>query len=397
MKKVNISILLLLFTVYTVYSQSNFEEGFIVTNKNDTLVGLIDFRTDYENSLKCDFKLNELDSTKSFYPGDIASFCYLQPGKRYESKNVVINNKPQTYFLEYLVQGMISLYYLGQENGYYIFEKEDGTMISLTKKPDELILNKYKEDNIYKGKLGYVFKDYFALAQQSVDAAFDRKTMIGFTKLYHEKMCKPGDNCIVFESDYRKKYVEHAVTLFSGIEYNVLNLRAEYFSNLYSSSPIIGAEVEFSDPRFSRAMGLVLSVNVSKMAGACDYGTENKYYYNYNYSALKSTFNVGAKYKYVNGPFQPYLEVDFSQRFLMNMKSTFRKDQFYYAGQISSTYRENEILPETFIYGLSGGAGFDIPVKENKYIAVKLMYERDIKYKTYNKYTNVQLRIGYKF
>jgi len=397
MKRITLSILFCFSSIIAIIAQSNYKKGFLVTNENDTLIGLIDFRTDYENSLKCDFKLNELDSTKTFYPGDIASFWFLDQGKRYESKTVVIDNKSQTYFLEYLVQGIINLYYLDQDNGYYFFEKEDGSLVSLTKKPDEIIQSTIKEDNVYKGKLGYVFKDYFPLAQQTVNATFDRKSMIEFTEKYHEKMCESGEKCIIFENDYKKKYTEYAFTLFSGIEYNVLNLRAENFSNLYSMSPIIGAEVEFSDPRFSTALSLVLSFNLSKISGACDYGVGDTYYYCYDYSALKSTYNVGVKYKIIKSPFQPYIEVDFSQRYLMQMKSTFRKDLFYYAGQISSNYRENEILPETIIYGLSGGVGLDIPIKENKYIAVKLMYERDIKYETLNKYTNVQLRIGYKF
>jgi len=397
MKRITLSILFCLISIVTINAQSNYKKGFLVTNDNDTLIGLIDFRTDTENSLKCDFKINELDSTKTFYPGDIASFWFLDQGKRYESKNVILNNKPQVFFLEYLVQGIINLYYLGQDNGYYFFEKEDGSMVSMTKKPDEIIQSTIKEDNVYKGKLGYVFKDYFPLAQQTVNATFDRKSMIEFTEKYHEKMCESGESCIIFENDYKKKYTEYTFTLFSGFEYNSLNLRAEYFSNLYSKSPVIGAEVEFSDPRFSSALGLVLSFNLSKISGACDYGVENKYYYRYDYSALKSTYNLGVKYKLVNSPFQPYFEVDFSQRFMMQMESSFRKDQFYYSGKVTSSYRENEILPETYIYGLTGGVGFDIPIKEKNYIAVKLMYERDIKYESLNKYTNYQLRIGYKF
>ena len=397
MKRITLSILFCLSSIYTIYSQTNFKEGFIITNQNDTLFGLIDFRTDFENSVKCDFKSDELDSTKSFLPGEIASFWFPQEGKRYETKTVVIENKSRTYFLEYLVQGIINLYYLGLDNGYYFFEKEDGSLISLTKKPDEFIHNKVKEDNVYKGKMGYVFKDYFPLAQKSLNASFDRKSMIEFTKSYHEEMCETGESCIVFENDYKKKYTEHAITLYSGIEYHALNLRTENFSNLYSMSPILGAEIEISDPRFSTALGLVLSINLSKISGACDYGIGESYYYRYNFSALKSSYNVGVKYKSTKSPLHPYFEVDFSQRFLMKMESTFRQDQFYYEGQVSSLYRENQILPETLNYGLSGGVGLDIPIKERKYIAVKLMYERDIKQEALNNYSNVQLRIGYKF
>lgn len=397
MKRITLSILFCLSSIYAIHSQSNFKEGFIITNQNDTLFGLIDFRTDFENSVKCDFKLNELDSTKSFQPGDIASFWLTQDGKRYETKTVVIDNKSRTYFLEYLVQGIINLYYLGLDNGYYFFEKEDGTLIALTKKPDEFIHNKVKEDNVYKGKMGYVFKDYFPLAQKSADASFDRKSMIEFTKSYHEKMCETGESCIVFENDYKKKYTEHAITLYSGIEYHTLNLRTENFSNLYSMSPIVGAEIEFSDPRFSRALGLILSINLSKISGACDYVQGNNFYFCYDYSAVKSAFNVGVKYMNVRSPFHPYFEVDFSQRFLMQMESSFRQDQFYYEGQVSSIYRDNKILPETLNYGLCGGVGLDIPILERKYIAIKLMYEKDIKREALNNYSNVQLRIGYKF
>ncbi len=65
-------IYLLLFGLsLTTNAQSNYKKGYVITNKNDTIRGFIDFRTDKMNSSLCKFKRSENDYEQKFHPGEI--------------------------------------------------------------------------------------------------------------------------------------------------------------------------------------------------------------------------------------------------------------------------------------------------------------------------------------
>jgi len=103
-------------------AQSNYKKGYVITNDNDTIYGLIDFRTDAINATRCTFKSEQAE--KIYYPGDIAGYKFSDEGKYYVTREVTIDSIPQKFFLEYLVQGMMDLYYLRSDGKvYYLFDK----------------------------------------------------------------------------------------------------------------------------------------------------------------------------------------------------------------------------------------------------------------------------------
>ena len=402
MKKILISGILLFYTVLSTFAQSNFKEGYIITNGNDTVHGLIDFRTDQVNTYACTFKAAEKSSETLYLPGEIAGFRFENEGKYYVTRTVEIDGLKRTVFLEFLLQGMLNLYFLPEGNGYYFFEGKDGRMVMTTMKPDKYTEDsKVIVDNRYKGIMTYVFKDDLPLATKTGKAKFDRRTMIEFTKEYHDQMCESGEKCIIFENDYKKKFTKFDFTAYSGVETN--DLKMDYnnynyyynFSNIRSVSPVLGMEMDISSPRFMKSVSLVMDLNFSDFAGTTDYTYSNSIYYRYHFSGVKSNFHYGIKYTYYKGKIRPTLEAGFSANYLFNLKSTFKKNYVYRGEPTSDLISENELLPSTTLTGYFAGIGLDYLLKNQHFIVARFLYS--INTSVYDSNKTYQLKLGYRF
>jgi hypothetical protein len=381
----------------SVFSQSNFKSGYIITNSNDTVPGLIDFRTDVTNSQICKFKQHESDSEKKYLPGEIAGYRFINEGKYYVSRTVEIEKVEKKVFLEFLLQGMLNLYYSPEGNGYYFFEDKAGKMISTTKYPDQITeKNTIKTDNRYKGVLSYVFRECLPLSIESSQAQFDRKTMIEYTKKYHDEMCDSGDKCIIFENDYKRKFTKFDFIAYSGFELNTLKQNYNYkVYNTTSFTPLLGCEMDISSPRFFKSLSLMLDVNCSRISGAFDY-SDNMLYSQYSYNGLKSSFGGGLKYIYDKGKIRPSIEAGLTYTNLFGLKSKSFSESMDSNNTISSTISLNEFFPEKFYTGIKAGIGFDYTLNENQFLVCKLMYYT-MSASIVDKLGTFQLKLGYKF
>lgn len=387
MKKTILCCLYIIIPIVSVLSQSNYKEGYIITMEKDTVHGIIDFRTDHTNSLICKFKLNVGASEKNYQPGEIAGYRFVNEGKYYVSRTVVIDSLRRTVFLEFLVQGLLNLYYFPEGNGYYFFEDKDGSLKAITKKPDEIIDNyKLKVDDRYKGILSYISRDCLPLAFKTAKIDFNKESMIIFTKDYHDRMCDSGEKCIIFENDYKKKFTKFNFTAFSGFEFNDIKLDDVNLPKMLSFSPIIGIGLNISSPRLIKSISLVLDATLSKIAGACDYSNSYMSYSRYNFSGLKSNFSGGLEYIYQKGKIRPAINVGLSYCYFFDLNSTLKTNSQIY---------ENEILIQNSSTGIKTGFGVDYQIKDNQFIVVRFLYSKHLSY--YDMNNTYQLKLGYKF
>jgi len=387
MKKTIFCCLYLIIPLVSIFSQSNYQKGYIITQEKDTVNGWIDFRTDHTNALLCKFKQLENEPEKIYHPGEIEGYRFINEGKFYVSRSVVIDSIQQTVFLEYLVQGMLNLYYFPQGNGYYFFENKDGSLVAVTKKPDEINNNnKYIVDNRYKGILSYIFRDCMPLAVKSTKADFNKESMIVFTKDYHDQMCESSEKCIIFENDYKKKFTKFDFTVFSGFEFNTINLYGYDFTEMLSFSPVIGAGLNISSPRFIKSLSILLDATLSKIMGAIDYTDRSQSYYQYHFSGIKSDFFGGLEYIFDKGKIRPAINVGLSYCYYSDLKSTLNPNSQIY---------ENELLIQNSSTGIKAGLGVDYQIKGNQFIIVRFQYSNLKNY--YNLNNTYQLKLGYKF
>lgn len=281
-------------SIISIHAQTNYEEGYIITNNQDTVHGLIDYRTDYMNGKICRFKTDSLSKEQVYYPDDIAGFRYLYSGKFYVSKTINIENIPRTVFLEYLIKGIINLYFYKDADfnmiGYYIFEDEDGKLHNISKHADKYVTKKsgelvLKKDAKYRTDLNFVFGDIEQIASKLQNANFDHKTMIGFTKNYHKLKCTTGEECITFETKDSKKNVIFKYLIYSGYEcFTYTNFISEKKA---VDALIIGSRIEFISPRWNKSVSALLDLSYSASVGS--------------YSFSKFEIDFGGKYTYQQG------------------------------------------------------------------------------------------------
>lgn len=144
MKKILITLCAAL-TILSVHAQKNFLPGYIVTNQKDTVPGFIDYRNWKRNPVEITFSKNNDQTVTTYHPGEIASFSVSD--EIYESATVEIEVSPtkisdlsyepdfrveeETAFLQSLVRGNKSLYYLLNRSGNNNFYIKNGTMYEL--------------------------------------------------------------------------------------------------------------------------------------------------------------------------------------------------------------------------------------------------------------------------
>ena len=115
----------------TLFAQNGYNKGYVITNELDTLKGEIKLKSNFLNSTSCDFKYPGSDNVKTYTPTDIKAYR-IEGSKYYVSKDVVIDSTDQKLFVEYLVKGIVNLYYLkGFQNEFYFLEK-DSKMIPIS-------------------------------------------------------------------------------------------------------------------------------------------------------------------------------------------------------------------------------------------------------------------------
>ncbi|MEQ9304840.1 MAG: hypothetical protein RJQ14_13110 [Marinoscillum sp.] len=189
--------LVLLFSTEVVNAQTDFQPGYVIELAGDTLLGQIDYRGDILMGTACKFKDHE-NMIKNYSPSEIAAFRFTD-SKYYVSK--VVHKKK--VFLEYLINGVVDIYYLRDDSGDHYFIEKEG--IELTEIPyDEEIKyigdkQVYYESKKHIGLLYYYMQD--ALDFQSriqLVKKPEHKNLIRLAKDYHNAVCE-DEKCIIYE------------------------------------------------------------------------------------------------------------------------------------------------------------------------------------------------------
>ncbi|WP_165041768.1 outer membrane beta-barrel protein [Dysgonomonas sp. ZJ709] len=385
-----------------INAQSNFKQGYIITNDNDSLIGLIDFRTDKSNSNVCRFKESETSKVQTFYPSDIAKYRFVDEGKYYVSREIIIKDAPRKVFLEYLVQGMMNLYYYkdwdwtlesDSEMEYYFFENPDGVMMPVTKKPDEMVNYKKKEDGRYIGMLSSVFKDYPAITSHLDKTRFDRESMIGLAKDYHTITCAPGQECIEFENDYAKQFMEVKFSVYGGFQLLDYELHIpKGFSLMSSTYPVIGVQMNVLNPRWSKSFSFQVDFSLSGLKGESK-GASEDFRKEYKLRALMIRGELGLKYTYPSGKFRPTLEAGLGYKGLFSSSAQFISKEYIDEDDEDFELYNSYKLPSFFI-GYYCGVGADYLIGNEHSVFFRVTYNN---YRNEDKMKLFQFKFGYTF
>lgn len=274
MKKLIAIIILFTFLSPGIFSQSNFKNGFIITNNSDTIFGLVKNNGKKKNSLRCNFKKDSEAEIISYNPGDIKAYRFID-GKYYVSRSLNSSNAEKV-FLEFLFEGITDLYFYSDKTGeHYLVEKNNEGLEELknetlirTSDNDQLQVKYEKESNEYMGVLKNYFLDGPLTLKKVEGISLSQNSLINIAQDYHNEVC-PDMLC----TNYRKNNVkpEYNFGIITGLsvsDIRIYNTTYTDFLKIDSFSvslcPSIGIFVNIHDASISERLSLHLETTVNR-------------------------------------------------------------------------------------------------------------------------------------
>jgi|GEM_PF-1911626 len=259
-----------------LYARDNWQSAYVIINENDTLFGQVDFRTSRANQQQCLFRKNDRSEVIVFSPDDILGYRFTPDGKFYMSKEVDINGFPERTFIEFMVKGMINLYYFVDNNNqsHFLFEDQDGEVFAITRQSDRVESNRIIQDNRFDGLIRRRFQEHPSIAFNPERFEFNQRSMINLAVTYHDLVCPIGEECIIFENqrpDRRGIRVNYSVhtglnRIVFGFEHNRITKYGDA-----GFAPTLGFGVEFSLPQRIRGFSLYADVAITRLEHRFDY------------------------------------------------------------------------------------------------------------------------------
>jgi|WetSurMetagenome_2_1015567.scaffolds.fasta_scaffold00002_202 hypothetical protein len=354
MKK-DLLVFLLIIITNNIFSQKNLKPGYVVLNSNDTLKGFIDYRGDILNCSKCVFYSNIEAQATTYNPGDIKAYRFNE-GRYYISRNIKIKSKEKVVFLEYLVNGITSLYFYRDDLGDYYFIEKGGNIYELSHSLTVISDGErdyYKESNLYKGQLKVIYGEANDLMPKINNARFDRKTMMKLSEDYHNITCSDR-KCIIYE----KKLPGSIITFGPILRYDFITATYEGFMSNFDhenrQSFRIGAGMNVQLISVNEKLNFELKALIGKEKSHGYYsGTSGEIMntYTLDFSTTKITIIPDIKYIYPSGKVRPSVSLGLEYGQVISQNSTY-KIQHLLNGTVFSEDVTDDLISNKFDIGV---------------------------------------------
>jgi opacity protein-like surface antigen len=382
MKRKLIAILLTFCISELLFSQSELKSGYVVTNTDEKIEGLIDNRSNTSNCVSCYFKKDSLAKVIEYLPNQIKAYRFYE-SKYYVSKYVKLNSKVDTVFLECLLSGKVILWRYSSVNEMRYFIEKDSILIEVENNDVNYVYSrdgiKYTKSNTdrtqyvrkskkYLGVLKSAFSDCPEMFSKVDKMDFNQKSLIKISKTYHEKVCK-DEPCIIYEKPLSKRKYNF------GIEYNYIFPTLNYYSTeqkvLFSSTPdsrfsigVFGATNIDYDHRF------MFQVNVKYLFQSySDSGSlRNLYPASYKYEFTSVLSDITVKYRLKLTKFKPYFWGGLTIGYILNDQYNINTKMHLY---ITDANKEKSL------FGIKAGMGVEYSVTSKVNIFLSLNYDYD--------------------
>lgn len=205
--KLKLFIILIFIAKASLFYSQNFEKGYVINNQNDTIHGLIAVKNNNTSSKKCKFKTEKTDKIITYTPDDIRQFRY-QNGKYYISSRIPNDSTNQLHFLEFLVDGIVDLYYYQDNiNEYYFIKDINDSLVELknTQYYEKIENTTYlRNKNEYIQILAPILQNSTKSCEKLMRTQVDYKSLISLIQFYHKDLCTQNE-CIVYSKQIKKE------------------------------------------------------------------------------------------------------------------------------------------------------------------------------------------------
>ena len=403
-----ILILIFLFantSLQTGHAQSDFRNGYIILQNNDSVFGLIDFRNDLRSSKLCVFKESENSEPHNYMPYDIRGYRFLE-GKYYVSKKVKTKIEDKTVFVEFLVNGIVDLFYFcDQEGDHYLIETKDEELYELTNEQKRLNVGYsgvlQRNTNRYIGLLKVAFADCQEVQNQIENVSFSHNSLINITKDYHKYVCK-DEECIVYEKQAHTVRFNFAPIV--GMQFSNLKFERtaphKYIDFEQSNYPIFGFSVNVMFPKVNEKSSFELATLYSKPSfhgfdSQSPYGLTREYIIDIESQLIQTS--VAFKYRFTTGKVRPSLAIGGTLYKFFNPELRMVRLVRNNSGIIS--YELNEVPLSLFLMGGFFQIGCDYLISDKHILFSNFQYHyvSGMNWKTQTIIQCLSISIGYYF
>jgi hypothetical protein len=234
MKHLITIVLFFCFAIPEIIAQSDFRDGYIINNNNDTIYGLIDYRGNKANARRCLYRKDIHAETQLFTPDDILGYRF-NDSKYYVSRFITTaSDERKQLFLEYLINGIVDVFYYRDDKGeHYLVGDDNDSIYALKKEDREIFINNKLhsiESNEYIGVLKAMFHESPTIFSRVENIGLGHKSLINIALDYHNEVCHDQE-CIIYEKKLPK--FKHTFGILGGMNGMSISQTGEFTNELY--------------------------------------------------------------------------------------------------------------------------------------------------------------------
>lgn len=353
-------------------AQSDFRDGFVITQGGDSISGQVNFRDGVKAYEICDFREIKGATTVQYTSEDIAAYGFVGD-KRFESKKYNVAGAGEAVgFFEVILDGAVTLYQFRES---YWVQKGDGDILQLMNTEKEVYIDgkrAVRRSNQHIATLNMLLSDCPKRNPYMHNLRLDRRALTKVIDHYNA--------CVgVTPTNYQE--TKPWLTFDPGLAVGATFAKLEFTGMSEISGAIIGTThansitfgfvADVLSPRITERFAHVTGALYSKVT----YVTESKFKRGSDY--LKIDLNqlkvpVGIKYLFKGGQVVPFVNAGAS--FTINLKS----EVTWYEPPTSSNieFLQREFTVKDAEVGYWGGLGAAVPMGSRLNWVIEFRYER---------------------
>jgi len=391
-----ISIVLIL-NFSKVFSQADYQPGFIVSLNGDTLHGLIDVRSEVRNSRLVNFMESVYADKTTFYPGKISSYNVNE--ESFYSKKAIEKEEEKSVFMLLKMGGKISFYSYRDMNGKERNYVEKGNeFVELTNDLKEFVKKDpvtgtdktyTSNSNKYYAVLKYLFSDCVYYQKNELKVDFNASSIAKEVSRYNA--CFGTIPTVEAEIKKKKGVFKKSILIGINFAHVVTSARNRYFNSEEQglNGLSIGFLGQLYPANFNKKIGLDFGIFYNKKGDISERpnGEFNLHYLD---------FFAGLDFNYPKWKLQPSISAGFVYGFLLNPGSAYTKVN---EDNEKENIFNNDIGNDEFGYLIAFSLNYYL--NEKHAISFRVSYESTqlnfqfIEFSFKNKMTSI--RIGYLF
>lgn len=360
------------------FSQTDYRNGYVITNAGDTLSGFVDYREKDKAYKSCDFKVSKGQNTITYEPGSIIGYGF-ENDKFFLSREISIKNKPsQVVFLEVIVRGLVSLYKF--ENTYFVEKGNDGLQQLINETKEVFIEEKRvsRNTNQHIGTINMLVFDCAEIRTRVQKIRLAEKDLTNLIEDYNR--CK-GVSSVTFKA--KKPWTKAIIGLTGGL--NVSQLKFDPYPGYehltgdfeVSKSPMIGVSFDILSPRLSERIsfhGDFLYLT-SKYYNYTLYNSSSSVERNYVTLELQQLkVPIGIRYTFPKREFTPYFNAGISSTIHLSSNSNWVQE--VESNSVVITNESEALVINSRQLGLWGGCGVLKSINNKLNVFIELRYEQ---------------------